>query len=208
MYKYLIYSGMFVLVNCSLQAEHTTSKETYNSLKDVYEHCQAKDGKDYRESCLSWYQKYKHEVNYLLDRLGRPNGTLLDRAADDNSDENAYEKAELLIEIGAHLNALPIADLNCLYPFSPLYYAAMNRNIKTAELLLQKGACPNNSETSSKPTKRPLNEAIENGDLNMVKLLIKYGADVNAIDYDGRTAFGQAYKWGRPEIAVYLRSIK
>ncbi|XP_077414791.1 protein phosphatase 1 regulatory subunit 27 [Vanacampus margaritifer] len=52
-----------------------------------------------------------------------------------------------------------------------------------------------------------LHEAVLTGNLEVVKLLVKYGADVNQRDEDGWTPLHMACSDGFPEIASYLLSL-
>ncbi|XP_077396206.1 protein phosphatase 1 regulatory subunit 27 [Festucalex cinctus] len=52
-----------------------------------------------------------------------------------------------------------------------------------------------------------LHEAVLTGNLDVVKLLVKYGADINQRDEDGWTPLHMACSDGFPEIASYLLSL-
>lgn len=53
----------------------------------------------------------------------------------------------------------------------------------------------------------PIHEAVLTGNLECVKLLVKYGADVHQRDEDGWTALHMACSDGFPDIASYLLSL-
>lgn len=91
-----------------------------------------------------------------------------------------FDIAKLLIEKGADVNAINI------YGWHPLLHAVNDSNFALTELLLQNGADikHENPETGSSC----IHYAIGNDDLKIVKLLLKYGANIYAVDYAKQTA--------------------
>jgi len=67
---------------------------------------------------------------------------------------------------------------------SLLFYMVKRQNIKGLELLLKAGANPEKAGTDE----RPLIVAVRDGNLQIVRLLIKYGANLNVQDQEGNTA--------------------
>jgi ankyrin repeat protein len=97
--------------------------------------------------------------------------------------------------------------------FSPLHhavhYAAQERDLTMrrrrldiVKLLLEKGADPNDREESRGRT--PLHMAAEYGDIELVDLLIRYRADVNAPDRDRNTPLHYAVMRGHKHVAEFL----
>lgn len=89
------------------------------------------------------------------------------------------ELAELLIKFGA------IVDSD-LHLGTPLNMALKGRHFDVVELLLSKGASAD--QASGNMNETPLMGACLLGRLDLVKLFISYGADVNRKDRDGDTA--------------------
>lgn len=83
---------------------------------------------------------------------------------------------------------------------SALSYAVEVDCVKCAELLIKKGADPNDNGDGYTPLMR----AARYGQYNMVRTLIKYGADINAKDEEGRTALSWAKENQEDLIVEYL----
>ena len=64
-----------------------------------------------------------------------------------------------------------IIDSDDFYGDSPLHYAVARSNLKAAEILLESGADVNDVD---KQSTSPLYMAAKNGDVEMLKLLLKY----------------------------------
>ena len=75
------------------------------------------------------------------------------------------------------------------YYVTPLIAALAGRHFQTAKLLRDKGAHPN---IGHKGDNTPLHSAAFYGDLEMVQVLLKYKADVNAQNSGGRTPLDSA----------------
>jgi uncharacterized protein len=52
----------------------------------------------------------------------------------------------------------------------------------------------------------PLHIAAQKNNLELVKLLLAHGADINAVDSEHRTPTDRALKWHHPEMAEFLKS--
>lgn len=84
---------------------------------------------------------------------------------------------ELLIEAGFNVNAELSYEFSRMYEdrrSTALYFSVYNGNFEAAEMLLEAGADPNLDIFN------PLLIAVRLGWLDMAKLLVRYGADVNA----------------------------
>lgn len=75
--------------------------------------------------------------------------------------------------------------------------AIYNLNLQEADRLLRSGVSAN---ARSVTHRTPLMLATAMGQLTMVRLLLRYGADVNAKDKEGNTALSIARRRGLPEI--------
>ena len=51
-----------------------------------------------------------------------------------------------------------------------------------------------------------LNAALRSG-VEMIQLLIKAGSDIKAVDLDSRNAYDLPSKWGKSEVAEFLKSL-
>lgn len=142
-------------------------------------------------------------VNYLL-RLG----------ADVNSPASAHsgltalqaavkvdnlELVERLLEAGADVRSRPNQE-DYLEPLCCLCTALSNRSYELARLLLNKGADPNESCGFS----TPLEIAVDNAAIEMIRYLILAGVDVNRRPVDSSTALETAARGGRAEIVSLL----
>ncbi len=112
----------------------------------------------------------------------------------------------LLLEAGVDVDA--IAEKKDNFgdgPYTALMRACIGGQSKTVRILLEAGADPNVKRDDGQ---RALHFAATRGDLACVKLLLKYGADVDAQDHFKRTPSLNA-KWHRREdVAAFLQSVK
>ena len=90
---------------------------------------------------------------------------------------------------------------------------ALSESTKVSKLLLKRGADPNQpfmwrsyKQEEFKPTHSVLIEAVGKGGLDMVKLLVQGGADVNAVfpNQHGSNALNKAASYGHMDIVKYL----
>ena len=87
-----------------------------------------------------------------------------------------------------------------------LLYASTGPFPETVKILLDKGAKANVVDSNEHFT--PLMHAAAEGNLDVVKLLVAYGADLDLKDVDGDNAESFARQAGHTEIADYLRSLQ
>jgi ankyrin repeat protein len=124
---------------------------------------------------------------------------LLERGAKANDNESAHHSAEmnrrecleLLLAHGAELGPA-------------LYFVAQSGGrIEGAQWLLEHGADPD-FRTPDRLNETPLHRAAVNGNIAMTELLVRHGADVNAVRADGRSSYGLAARCGNPEVSERL----
>lgn len=106
------------------------------------------------------------------------------------------EIVQLLLEAGADVNAQDTGGS------SALMFAASSTDAKTVQLLLDHGAKINMTDSGEHFT--ALMWAAAEGQLENVRLLLKYKADTTLQDVDGDTAESFAAKKGYTEIAKLL----
>lgn len=105
------------------------------------------------------------------------------------AERNRDDVLEILIEAGYDVNAMLSDDWSKLYEdrrSTALYSAVVNRNIEAAIMLLEAGADPNLDIFN------PLLVAVRKGNIEMVTLLVKHGANVNAMLPTHPTSFPAA----------------
>uniref|UniRef100_UPI003AAB88F1 ankyrin repeat and SOCS box protein 2-like n=1 Tax=Centroberyx gerrardi TaxID=166262 RepID=UPI003AAB88F1 len=93
------------------------------------------------------------------------------------AEQNHVEVLQVLIRAGFDVNARLSADRSAMYRDrrrTALYFTVVNSNTEAAGMLLRAGAEPGLDPFS------PLLVAVRNGCMTMVRLLVEYGADVNA----------------------------
>ncbi|MEP6780086.1 MAG: ankyrin repeat domain-containing protein, partial [Gemmatimonadaceae bacterium] len=151
---------------------------------------------------------------------------LLEAGADPNDAEcvpHAAERdhrecLELLLKFGANLS-----DRYPYWDNTPLYFLAGHRensplgapSERGMQWLLEHGANPNvlsyvNEKNIAAPNRgeAPLHRIALNGrDVHVARMLVEYGADVNATRGDGRSAYALALRTGNTPVAEYLLSV-
>jgi hypothetical protein len=105
---------------------------------------------------------------------------------------------ELLLEHGADPNVINYLGR------SAIMYASNYGFYEIAKALLEKGGTPNpSSEITEHP---PLSAAAHKGHLEVVKLLVEHGANVNHKGREKKTALDISMEAGHGEVAKYLRN--
>lgn len=88
---------------------------------------------------------------------------------------------------------------------TPLHWAAMSSDPAVVELLLDHGAEVNARESFSGTTALILAASLEDTSLELAKLLVARGADLNAKDDAGRTAWAWAAQQGNGSLVKWLK---
>ena len=102
------------------------------------------------------------------------------------------EIINLLLRKGANLE-----DVS--WPLETVLLAAIkNQDLDTVKLYLENKADPNNSPNGHTS---PLHLAAQLGNMNIVKLLLQYGANTNALAYDNKTPAQWAIKYNHKDIS-------
>ncbi|MCR9235008.1 MAG: ankyrin repeat domain-containing protein [bacterium] len=120
------------------------------------------------------------------------NETLLGIAANDNQ----FEIVKLLVESGADIN-------NRNKYGTPIFAAVWSGNPEIVDYLIKKGV-GGTINCGCQQGWTPLHKAARKGYLDIVKLLIQAGADVNSIDNIGSTPLDHAATFGFSDVANFL----
>ena len=111
--------------------------------------------------------------------------------------EGNSKVVELLIAEGANVHALD------RYGYNALHYAVVNNHALIADLLSRNGA-----ELNYKKPADALCAAAGHGNMDRIKVLVKYGVGVNSADFDGRTALHLASSQGNLRVVELLLSME
>ena len=107
------------------------------------------------------------------------------------------EAARILLEKGAKVDAVAANPPRVM----PLHSAASARNLEAARLLLERGAPVDARQQAGWV---PIHAAAQNGDRDMVALLLSHHADTTITNDDGKTAATVARENGHNQIADFL----
>jgi uncharacterized protein len=110
------------------------------------------------------------------------------------------ETARVLVERGAPVDVVARHET---IPVTPLQSAVTARQEETAALLLERGADPNARHGGGFT---PFHTAAQHGDVPLVELLLRHGADPALAADDGRTAADFARAGGHEDLAERLGS--
>jgi hypothetical protein len=105
----------------------------------------------------------------------------------------------IMLNKGADANAVNTSGACCLH-FACYRESA---SIGVAKILLKNGANPDVAESTFGCT--PLHYCAGTGDINFCKLLLSYGAQINALDYYNYTCVDYATEAGMVEVAEFLQ---
>lgn len=132
---------------------------------------------------------------------------LLEQGADPEA-RSGYQTALMTAAWAGHADAVRLllksgAKINpaLVYDWDSFHCAVLGGNGGIVRLFLEHGADANTKDPEHEIT--ALMYAAENGRLEVVRLLLDCGAEIDAYDWMGRTAFMQAEEY--PEIRALLR---
>lgn len=167
---------------------------------------------------LEWIEKTepaRQEIKRLLRAAGAKEPERGDGETGETDAENLEETAHEAFKSTIERNDLKdLERLSRAYAGHPLGASALAGALRTAviyerpqmvKLLLAWGADPNAGRL------RPLADAAREGEAEMVLMLLEAGADVNAVDEEGRTALDCAESWagssgGHDEVIELLKA--
>jgi ankyrin repeat protein len=121
--------------------------------------------------------------------------------------------AEMLLEHGARGGEKDLYGVTALeHSLAPIVqgitavpsFSAGYTKLKIPELLLQRGADPNQCLTKVSGEPRVLAYAVERGLWDLAALVLRHGANANAVDKKGRTPLVQAVQAGNVEAVALL----
>ena len=87
-----------------------------------------------------------------------------------------------------------------------LDFAAIEGDATVVAELLSRGARVNHLLRSIREEMQPIHCAVRGGSIEVIKLLLDYGADVNAVEEEGHTPTSLAIEVGENELAQFLMS--
>nr|WP_319509478.1 ankyrin repeat domain-containing protein [uncultured Draconibacterium sp.] len=110
------------------------------------------------------------------------------------------EIVKLLINKGANVNSIDEIDRTALM------YASTGPFVNTVITLLEAGAKPNLIEKEENWTAAMM--AAAEGQLEVLKTLVSYGADLNMVDVDGESSLDFASSNGHTAVVEYIKAIQ
>lgn len=132
---------------------------------------------------------------------------LLERGAEVNDGESVHHSAEMNHRECLELLVAHGADISVRHPHwkkTVLFFLAeINARPEGVEWLLEHGADP--AVTSGDQAETPLHRASSSGNLTLLNLFLRHGADPDVARADGRTSYALALRGGHTEVAARLR---
>ena len=187
--------ALFFLISC---ANEEKQKLSNSSKQKVEKKSTQQNFDEYYDAALTGDFKIIEEfVSKKLDIINLPNRegqTFLMLAAFNGH----TELCDYLIKNGAHVEARDKSGRTALM------YASTGPFVTTVKMLLDNGANVNSVGHAEKWTS--LMNAAAEGQLEIVKLLLKYGADKNLKDVDGDTAESFALQKNHLEVLNFLKN--
>ncbi len=172
-------------------------------LVDAEAYVNLKSTEGYAPLFVAVQNKHKPVVEYLLSngaRIDEKNGpdglTALYKACANGS----LDIATVLVDAEADIN---VKDE---FGFTPFYSAVQNKHIPVIKYLLSKGA--RIDEKNGPYDDTALNRACVIGSLEIVKILVNAGADINAVNKQGKSPLDFAVEKNHQSIVDYLKSLQ
>lgn len=138
-------------------------------------------------------------VKLLLDagaNAQAKNGTILCYVCENHG---CLPMVEALLSVGAKVNVT-----GGYMGTTPLHVALERSHTEVIPVLLHAGA---NAQTKDRNGWTPFLHAALRCDIPTVRLLMEAGADFNAVDKERRNAYDLASKWGKKEVAEFLKGL-
>uniref|UniRef100_A0A671MZU0 Serine/threonine-protein phosphatase 6 regulatory ankyrin repeat subunit C n=1 Tax=Sinocyclocheilus anshuiensis TaxID=1608454 RepID=A0A671MZU0_9TELE len=118
----------------------------------------------------------------------------------------AYHGHEDCLDVLLELKPCSIQEGN---PFTPLHCALINGHSGSAELLLESSVCNSLVNIRDAKGRTPLHAAAVAEDMAGLQLVLRHGADINAVDHSGRSALMVAADNGQSgAVALLLHRAK
>ena len=109
---------------------------------------------------------------------------------------NNIKVVDFLVKNGANIEG------DSKYPNNPIYFATLNNNVDIVELLINNGVDPNYAWEDRGGTL--LTQAVQMGKLEVVKVLLRYGANVNYCGNGKHSPLFRSIIYGRNDMMEYL----
>ena len=199
-----------------LYMEHIYTMDNYGYFSEAeiirYDDYDHGDYDDYSSEDYDDYDGYYNEKTYTINfdcnckSANRISCELLKLLCSGEE----YELSQVInyVEAGADINEFSYSDESIFSPEgykegTALTFAAYYGNLETVTYLISMGADVNVESVDE----TPLIVATARGHKDIVKLLIKNGADINYLTETSQTPATIAYKYGFKELAVYLTGL-
>ncbi|XP_062592978.1 ankyrin-2-like [Saccostrea cucullata] len=145
------------------------------------------------------------DTDYVIDGLAyacsRGREEMVEIIIENIKQSEQSEKTRMM-KIGDYIYTNTVLDIHNIHGETPLTCAARANQLKICEILLQEGACIN--QTTQYVHQTPLHVAVEHGNTEIVEYLIQQGADVQIPDNVNISPLYTAIKGGNSAIVHML----